>query len=212
VDGTSIRYVRKPNQISCFTPDDKPYGFTYGQWTAKWWEWILSIPAQINPLSDDTGRYAHVCQAGPVWFIAGTLGENKLPRRICTIPSDKSILFPVINYEANIIENPELENEHELVNHVINDMNDIVIREAIIDGIKVDVYRVRSDPAIFPVAVARDNPIGLPSRIVNIATDGHWVFLKPLQVGEHKIYFHGACSGGLRNSTAEYKLRVVYKK
>jgi hypothetical protein len=32
--------------------------------------------------------------------------------------------------------------------------------------------------------------------------------LKPLFQGKHHIYFHGACSGGTRNASAEYHLVV----
>ena len=29
-----------------FSPDSKPYGYTFAQWSEKWWQWFLSIPAQ----------------------------------------------------------------------------------------------------------------------------------------------------------------------
>ena len=35
-----------------FPVDSKPYGLTYGEWTAKWWQWALSIPKDINPAGD----------------------------------------------------------------------------------------------------------------------------------------------------------------
>ena len=120
---------RRSNKIEFFTPRDTPYGLTYGQWTVKWWQWALSIPKKNNPLLDDIGCFADVGQNGPVWFIAGTLGENKLPRRACTIPSSKAVLFPVINYETDVIQDPELVDEIDLVEHVSQDMDDIITKE-----------------------------------------------------------------------------------
>lgn len=200
------------NRVAYFTPDDKPYGFTYGQWTAKWWQWALSLPKNSNPLLDDSGRFADRGQSGPVWFIAGTFGENKLPRRTCTIPSNKALLFPVINYEANKIQDPDLENETDLIRHVSADMDDIITKDAFIDGEKTKVFRIKSDPPVFPVTFIIENPIGLPTGITKVAADGYWVFLKPLSCGEHQIYFHGACSGGTRNSKAEYRVRIVRER
>jgi hypothetical protein len=202
------------SEIGYFTPDSKPFGLTYGQWTVKWWQWALSIPKAINPVLDESGKNADVNQNGPVWFLAGIFGENavenKVPRRVCTVSSGKSILFPVINYEMNPLEKPQLSNEEELIRHVIEDIDDIVIKEALVDGSKIPIYRVRSDPLMFPLTINNDNSIGISGGTTQAAADGYWVFLKPLPSGNHNIYFHGACGGGtsIRNIAAEYKLTV----
>ena len=192
-----------------FRPQEKPYGLTYGQWTVKWWQWAHATPKSTNPLLDETGKYASIDQDGPVWFLAGTAGENKVIQRICKIPSEKSILFPVINYEMNTIEKPELKRESELIRHVIEDVNDIIIKSAIIDGISVPIYRIRSDPPIFPLTINSDNGFGIQGGCTNATADGYWVFLKSLPQGEHNIYFHGSCSSGIRNVTASYRIRIV---
>ena len=195
--------------IEFFTPEEKPYGLTYGQWTVKWWQWAHASPQSVNPLLDGTGKYASINQDGPVWFLAGTAGENKLIQRICKIPSEKAILFPIINYEMNPIEKPELKMESELITHVIEDINDIIIKTAIIDGISIPIYRIRSDPRIFPLTINDDNGFGIPGGCTNATADGYWVFLKSLPQGEHNIYFHGSCSGGIRNVTTRYTLRII---
>ena len=46
--------------IEFFTPEEKPYGLTYGQWTVKWWQWAHVAPKSVNPLLDDTGKYASI--------------------------------------------------------------------------------------------------------------------------------------------------------
>ena len=30
--------------IAVFPANSKPYGLTYGDWTAKWWQWGYSVP------------------------------------------------------------------------------------------------------------------------------------------------------------------------
>lgn len=62
----------------------KPYGLTYGEWTAKWWQWTLSTPKDVNPGGDTTGKNCALKQSGPVWFLSGTFGGSAT--RVCTIP------------------------------------------------------------------------------------------------------------------------------
>jgi hypothetical protein len=191
-----------------YTKKEKPYGFSYGEWTVKWWQWAVSLPININPIVDETGRYANMNQNGPVWFLAGTLGENKMPIRNCVVPIGKALLFPVINYEINQLEDPNLRTEHAMVKHVVDDINDIINKEAIVDGNRIPTYRVQSSPRVFPLYVCKDNWLDISPGLIKAAADGYWVFLKPLDSGKHEIYFHGSCSGGLRNSTAKYSITV----
>jgi hypothetical protein len=81
-------------------------------------------------------------------------------------------------------------------------MQDSVIREhAIVDGVNIkglDKYRVQSP--LFTFTLGTNNILGLPAQTTQAVSDGNWVFLKPLPVGKHIIYF----KGGLKsiNSTA----------
>jgi hypothetical protein len=72
------------------------YGNTYGEWSARWWQWLLSIPAATNPNSDTTGANCAQEQAGPVWFLAGTFGGSAVTRS-CTVPAGKALFFPILN-------------------------------------------------------------------------------------------------------------------
>jgi hypothetical protein len=74
-------------------------GATIGDWSAKWWQWALQIPAGSNPLLDQTGANCGQGQKGPVWFLAGTFYPINYPvTRNCNIPRGKSIFFPIANY------------------------------------------------------------------------------------------------------------------
>jgi hypothetical protein len=192
-----------------FTPETKPYGLTYGQWTVKWWQWMASIPTCSNPAADENGKYASMNQTDQhVWFLAGTSG-GKIADRKCIVPAGRSILFPVINYEINSIEKPELKTDSELIRDAIEDEDDIINLEAIIDGQEIPIFRVRSDPPMFSLTLPADNLFSAPVGGATRATsDGYWVFLKPLDLGEHSLYFAGSCSAGSRNVRATYNLTV----
>jgi hypothetical protein len=57
-----------------FSRESDPYGVSYTEWTARWWQWAFSIPVENNPVNDMTGANCAINQHGPVWFLAGTLG------------------------------------------------------------------------------------------------------------------------------------------
>jgi hypothetical protein len=199
----------KQETLGYFTPTSMPYGLSYGQWTVRWWLWLASIPTDNNPAADGTGQYCGVNQTDPyVWFLAGTFG-GKTAHRKCTIPNGRSVLFPVINYEMNSLEKPELQTESELIKHVQDDEDDIINLEAIVDGQTIPIFRIQSDPLLFTLKIVEDNPLEVKGGGITSATsDGYWVFLKPLATGEHKIYFSGSCSAGSRNVKVSYDLTV----
>jgi hypothetical protein len=200
-------------EISFFTAYSNPYGETYGHWTVKWWQWFLSTPRSINPVVDGSGEYASINQPSEnVWFLAGKLADEnrKLPNRFCRIPSGRSILFPVINCEANPLEYPELRTDQDLIDRVKRDEDTIIKKECSVNGKKILAQRVKSDPSIFELRINEDNPIDVRGGgTANASADGYWVFLKPLLVGQHIISFQGSCEYGKLNSGANYRLEVL---
>jgi hypothetical protein len=32
-----------------YRPTSKPFGLSYDEWSAKWWQWVYSIPLETNP-------------------------------------------------------------------------------------------------------------------------------------------------------------------
>jgi hypothetical protein len=167
----------------------------------------MSAPVSVNPVLDDTGQYADKNQNGPVWFLAGTIGDqNKTAYRTCSIPRQNAVLFPVINYLRT--SEPGFKNDLELAKHVEKDIDDIVVNEATVDGEEVSIFRVKSIPHVFRLIVTEENKLDIPIGASIAAADGYWVFIKSLAAGEHKINFHGSCSGGIKNAAAQYRITV----
>ena len=194
--------------VQYYSPDSRPYGLTYGQWTVKWWQWLASIPADTSPAADETGIHAAENQTDPsVWFLAGTLGGKNVNRK-CKIPANMSVLFPVINYEINPLERPDLKTDVDLVRHVVDDEDDVLNLTCTLDSLAVPVFRITSDPAMFTLNIHQNNPFNIAGGVTRATSDGYWVFLKCLSPGEHDLYFAGSCSSGLRNVRATYDLRV----
>jgi len=198
-------------EVGCYGPESRIFGMTYGEWTAEWWKWLLSIPVSTNPLADESGQYATLHQLSNVWFLAGSFPKTGqiFPSRKARLSGERPILFPVINCEANSLEYPELTSESELVEHVTTDMNTIVKRDCLINGEKVIPHRIASEPHIFSLTIHKDNAFGVREGGTTYATsDGYWVFLKPLMRGHYQISFEGSCEFGRLNSGAVYELEI----
>src|SRR5437763_9789360 len=53
-----------------FDPGSKIYGKKYGEWSARWWQWVASIPSGSNPLPVESVENCGVGECGHVWFLA----------------------------------------------------------------------------------------------------------------------------------------------
>lgn len=85
-------------------PNTAPFGMSYGEWSARWWQWAFALPFNIGPFNwpnlarPDCG----IGQVGPVWFLAG-YGPD--PTAVtCRVPAGKALFFPIINNECSSLE------------------------------------------------------------------------------------------------------------
>lgn len=173
-----------------YPPDSNPYNLTYGDWSAKWWQWALSIPANTNPLIDQTGENCAVNQSAPVWFLTGTQGGPA--ERRCVVPEGMAIFFPIINAYASYVENPLVKTESELRALLKSPFDQVRVAEATVDGVKLENlvnYRVQSP--LFNFTYPENNIGGVPPGPSQAVAEGYWVMLHPLAAGEHTIHFRG---------------------
>jgi hypothetical protein len=143
-----------------------------------------------HSVSDRTGASCANNQTGPVWFLVGSITGNA--ERICTVPYGNAILFPTINNECSMAEDPSLKSESDLRNCAISNTNFFRNFQVTIDGVSLDdmkKYTVQSPlfNVTFPEHPIFTAKVG-PSQSVS---DGNWVFLQPLPKGPHNIHFKG---------------------
>jgi hypothetical protein len=175
-----------------FGIDARPYNLSYGEWTARWWQWALSIPIGKNPLLDDNGTHCTEGQNGPVWFLAGTTGKTYSASRLCNIPSGKGILLPIIASEFSFAEFPSAKAEEDLFSYVSKDLDSCSLLEAVVDDFvlqKLDRYRIRSGP--FDINLPFNNVWNVIPGPTKAVSDGFWIFLGPLNDGEHTLRIQG---------------------
>jgi hypothetical protein len=192
--------------ISIFPIDSKPYNLTYGEWSAKWWIWALSIPEEDNPITDQTGKNCAINQQGPVWFLAGTTGGSVT--RECDVPAGKSILLSPLNIECSYAEFPAMKTEKDLRDCAQWPGASV---EVIIDGLKlqeIDKYNVRSP--IFDVVLPENNIFGAPAGPTKAVSGGWWVLLQPLPPGTHQISFGGSVLDNPTTGTQSFAVEATY--
>jgi hypothetical protein len=194
------------NGLELYDPDSRPFGRTFAEWTARWWQWILSVAKTENPLVDGNSRNCANNQTGPVWFLAGTLKGPA--ERSCTIPADNAILSPVINFEASVAEGDGTTDE-ELSARAKFEMDQITNMRAMISGTNVNElkqYRIQSPP--FNVTLPADNVLGLPAQTTKMISEGYWLFLKPLEPGNYDLHSFGSCLAGRIKIGVSYRLTI----
>jgi hypothetical protein len=127
--------------------------------------------------------------------LTGTFGNIVPVKRKCTIPVGKAIFFPILEKEDSLEEDSDLKTEIELIKRSRDATNRVVYMEATIDGEKVDQlenYRVQSE--VFNLTFPEDNVYDVRPGLTRSLCDGYWLFIKPLQIGKHYIYFKGETS------------------
>lgn len=178
------------------------YGRSYGEWSASWWQWLRSIPADV--LAPDGVSPGHPLIAegevdcslnqppGPVWFLAGTGGEDAT--RSCVVPRQKALFFPLVNI---MFANEEGENfTVEEKRMAMDDFLRLACRlDSKLDGtptvFSLPTVRIQSPPFLIETAdpdIFGDDALVDPEAVA----DGFWVTVPPLPRGEHVLEFTGS--------------------
>lgn len=195
-------------------PNSHSFGMTYGEWSAAWWQWALSIPVDENPLLDPTGENCDVGQSGKVWFLAGTVGGSV--ERECTVPVGKAIFFPIVNTECDDVAPfpPPFPQPPFLAECAQFFIDHATVVEVTVDGVplqNVDMYRVQSPPPSFTIDLPDNNIFGVPGPVSGSAvSDGFWILLAPLSKGEHIIQFRGVLSFPEPELNFTFETEVTY--
>lgn len=202
---TALASAQSQN-IDTFPMDSKPYNSTYGDWSAKWWIWALSIPEENNPITDQTGENCAINQQGPVWFLAGTTGGSVT--RECDVPAGKAILLSPLNIECSYAEFPAMKTEKELRDCAQWPGASV---EVTIDGVKlqeIDKYNVQSP--IFDVVMPENNIFGAPTGPTKAVSGGWWVLLQPLPPGNHQLSFGGSVLDNPTTGSQSFATEATY--
>jgi hypothetical protein len=186
-----------------------PLGLTYGEWTARWWQWAASIPDKNNVFKAGKAEVdLHMKQTGQVFFLPGTYNEEnpaspvEAPERKVEISPGKFIMPTIIDYMASDLEFPSLQTEMDLRNAAALSMDTATDVIAELNGNEIEglaQYRFQS-PAFY-FTVEADNALNLrPTQkpissfildkaapIYRGVADGIYLIIGPIEAGDEVI-------------------------
>jgi hypothetical protein len=180
-------------------PASSPYGHSYSEWSALWWQWAYSLPVTNHPLFDETGAFVGTGQSGPVWYLGGVFNVSGTATRNVTIPAGTALFFPIINVEWDNIcppSDPPL-SLAELQAFARQAMDGATNLACELDGVSIQNLSSYRFTSVFPVTFPTDNIFDAfgcptpPGTYGPLANDGFYLMLRPLSSGQHTLHFHG---------------------
>ncbi len=161
--------------------------------TAKYWQWILGIPKDENPLA--TGKTNN----DKFLALPCTGGGEDCDRTLGLSEGDmaRSILIPIYCAEyctAEVIDhNPT---DQRLLQILRDDVCSPLFMECVLDEQPLEPYYIESPP--FEITVPYDNMLdgNPPAGTYRAIAAGYWHLLSPLPRGKHLVRFGGTGRNG----------------
>jgi hypothetical protein len=191
----------------------KPFGASYGTWSARWWQYVYQFPIHnppytgpiYNPLFDETGSQCSLGQSRKVWYLVGVFNESGTVSRSCTVPSNVALFFPIINGEwDNVcpIMDPPL-TDVELSQEAAAVIDTTAELHATLDGAPLsdDRFGFRVKSPVFSYTLPPEDNIpqafgcDVSGIVYPVVADGFYLMLTPLSPGQHTINFGGTIPG-----------------
>ncbi len=178
-------------EITILDPDESYAGVTRGEWDARWWQWALSLPAEINPNVDLTSEGCGYGQAGPVFFLPGNFtGAPSTTTATCVVPEGVAIFVGVGGNECATVEPPPYfgRDEEDLRACAVAATDGVTNLQASINGEPVpdlETYRVSSP--LFPLTLPDDSAFGAPAGVALSVADDYSFIIAPPPPGEYEI-------------------------
>jgi len=206
-----------------------PNDTSYNALAVAWWQYALSAPASVNPLTDGTGARCNEGQSGQVFFLVGAPFTGTA-NRACTVHGAKSLFLPLVNtidfHTDDPFDKAKLLYENEYLGNTRGGQGDLSASKlhASVDGSEIGNLDPRTtpfracalpvtgcSPDDFSFGMPAANLFALPAGTYRPALqDGYYLLLAPLPPGTHTISFGGnAFFGGRFSQSITYKLNVV---
>lgn len=225
--GQGVGPLGRANAASPAVVQNEAFGNSYGDWSVRWWQWLLSIPAATNPNLDGDCTQG---QSGNVWFLAGSFfttpairtcviptppqGSNKKPVRTVFFPLINNIGFKAFGFEtlndlrlqaANLVDNVT-----NLVCTIDGTDCGTLCKTDDGNGCPTDLFAFRATSPSFSLLAVQQGvlppgKLSVPGNADPIVSDGYWM-LVTLPPGQHIIHFGGTSGNFSVNVT--YTLTV----
>jgi hypothetical protein len=199
--------------VELFSKDERPFGVSYDDWIAKYWNWNLSLNTdEFTPKPDG----CVINKSDSMVMLIDPTVEGS-PHLVCTISSTQGIMIPMwgawCDTSGNDDPNHKFYSDEQLTKCAREVYNLGNIRSDVkVDGVpvaKLDVkmsrisgkldYKINSPLTNITEYYSKGFNIVIPAdthAAGNLAgtwragSQGWWVFLKPLPPGDHTIFYN----------------------
>lgn len=206
--GLAVAPVAQAGRAEVFPPQSKPFGKTYGQWSAKWWKQaVRQTDAPGTPFAAGQVNCAALGTEDVV-FLVGTTTVSPIERS-CSIPKHAAILLPAINAECSEAEdNGSTDADLRACAAAFADTFTNV--HVVVDGRALpglNAFRFASPLYQFSPVAGNVFGIRAAMRSPSVA-DGYWVMLDKLKKGTHTVSFGGAAPRFGFTTETQYTLTI----
>ena len=175
-------------------PKSQPFGKSYGEWAAAFWQWALALPIEEHPFLEspnDPNFDFSAGQSGKVWFWSAP--DGPLTRTV-SMPAGKALFLTLRDVEVSTLEEAPFfgatEAEQRAGSKWFADR--IVNVFCVIDGVPVQnlqAYRFSTPQFEFTAPVPWI--FGATGGMGTAVGDGYFLMLAPLSKGLHTIHYGG---------------------
>jgi len=231
---TSIYFVTLPTAagyvVDFYSKNESPFGISYDNWVAKYWNWDISIPLdpETNAIAGLTENGCLVHKEDSMIMLVDTAAGGTWNQK-CTISSNEGFLIPIWTGECD-------QGSKGLESYSFKKLSDCARGYdlgKIMGKVKVDNIPVATLDAIDYTTNIMNNVTEVYTKQFNAtipnethmpaerygtfpaAAHGWFVFLKPLQPGNHTIYYQNSVqpttlsgAGNVNNAQFTYSFKV----
>lgn len=200
-------FAQSSNSVGIFPPNSKPFGLSYEDHIKNYWKFALSLPNDVNPWNDETGK---MCRNGQeslnssIFYLPASGGGNFT--RVCKIPAGSGIFIPVLVGEFSLLELGKDAKAKDLQGFAKNDQENMHVFTLDMGAKKLateDLRKYGIVTSLFNLIFPENNLFGTEPGSTTAAADGYYVITEPLKKGTYMIRTNGemctkddGCPGG----------------
>jgi len=204
------------NSVNVFPPATDPYGLTYDEHVKNFWKWLISLPKNMNPWDDLTGKNCANGQLGmnsSVFYLSGN-GGGKTLDRTCKVPAGKGLFIPVSPMEISDKEvpNASVERLHDIAKKDQDSVTSLSLKIGDKEYSLEDLKKYRIHPGDFQVIFPENAIFGATAGPSKAAADGYYVITEPLKKGNYTIAYKSKLgSPSAEGTEPNFAQDVAYK-
>jgi hypothetical protein len=187
---TSVVTTPEAAAVEILPPDEAWAGLTRGEWDARWYQWTVSMPVDVNPAVDATGERCGYGQSGPVFFLPANWTESASVERTCVVAEGTAIHASPATVNCSTLEPPPFfgRTEDELRACAAAWLDDATYYQARVNGQEVaDLDSYRSSSPLFTLTFPENNLFGAEPGVAQAVSEAYSFIIAPPPPGEYEI-------------------------